>query len=116
LNLVFVPWLAHAGLALSIGLGACLNALALYVGLRRRGIYQPGAGWALFITKQVFALLCMAAPLWFAAQRIDWLALQGTPFLRIGLLASVLAVSVLIYLLVLGLLGFRPKHFRRAPV
>jgi putative peptidoglycan lipid II flippase len=116
LNLVFVPWLAHAGLALSIGLGACLNALALYVGLRRRGIYQPGAGWALFITKQVFALLCMAAPLWFAAQRIDWLALQGTPFLRIGLLASVLAVSVLIYLLVLALLGFRPKHFRRAPV
>jgi putative peptidoglycan lipid II flippase len=116
LNLVFVPWLAHAGLALSIGLGACLNALALYVGLRRRGIYQPGAGWVLFITKQVFALLCMAAPLWFAAQRIDWLALQGTPLLRIGLLASVLAASVLIYLLVLGLLGFRPKHFRRAPV
>ena len=116
LNLVFVPWLAHAGLALSIGLGACLNALALYVGLRRRGIYQPGAGWALFITKQIFALLCMAAPLWFAAQRIDWLALQGTPFLRIGLLAGVLTASVLIYLLVLGLLGFRPKHFRRAPV
>jgi putative peptidoglycan lipid II flippase len=116
LNLVFVPWLAHAGLALSIGLGACLNALALYVGLRRRGIYQPGAGWVLFITKQVFALLCMAAPLWFAAQRIDWLALQDTPLLRIGLLASVFAASVLIYLLVLGLLGFRPKHFRRAPV
>ena len=116
LNLVFVPWLAHAGLALSIGLGACLNALALYVGLRRRGIYQPGAGWALFIAKQIFALLCMAAPLWFAAQRIDWLALQGTPFLRIGLLAGVLAASVLIYLLVLALLGFRPKHFRRAPV
>ena len=116
LNLVFVPWLAHAGLALSIGLGACLNALALYVGLRRRGIYQPSAGWPLFITKQVFSLICMAAPLWFAAQRIDWLALQGTPFLRIGLLAGVLGVSVLIYLLVLALLGIRPSHFRRTPV
>jgi putative peptidoglycan lipid II flippase len=116
LNLVFVPWLAHAGLALSIGVGACLNALALYVGLRRRGIYQPGAGWTLFITKQIFALLCMATPLWFAAQRIDWLSLQGTPFLRIGMLAGVLGVSVLIYLLVLALCGIRPSHFRRAPI
>jgi len=116
LNLVFVPWLAHAGLALSIGVGACLNALALYVGLRRRGIYQPGAGWTLFITKQVFALLCMATPLWFAAQRIDWLSLQGTPFLRIGMLAGVLGVSVLIYLFVLALCGIRPSHFRRAPI
>ncbi len=116
LNLVFVPWLAHAGLALSIGVGACLNALALYVGLRQRGIYQPGAGWTLFITKQIFALLCMATPLWFAAQRIDWLSLQGTPFLRIGMLAGVLGVSVLIYLLVLALCGIRPSHFRRAPI
>lgn len=114
-NLVLVPWLAHAGLALAIGLGACLNALALYVGLRRRGIYQPGAGWIAFFTKQFFALLCMAAPLWFAAQRIDWLALQATPVLRIGLLAAVLGVSALVYLLVLALLGIRPSHFRRAP-
>jgi len=114
-NLVLVPWLAHAGLALAIGLGACLNALALYVGLRRRGIYQPAAGWGAFLAKQFFALACMAAPLWFAAQRIDWLALQSTPFVRIGLLAAVLGGSVLVYLLVLAILGIRPSHFRRAP-
>lgn len=115
-NLVLVPWLAHAGLALAIGLGGCLNALALYVGLRRRGIYQPGTGWITFFTKQFFALLCMAAPLWFAARHIDWLALQTTPALRIGMLAAVLGVSVLVYLLVLAILGIRPSHFRRAPV
>jgi putative peptidoglycan lipid II flippase len=114
-NLVLVPWLAHAGLALAIGLGACLNALALFVGLRRRGIYQPGTGWLAFFTKQIFALLCMAVPLWFAAQRIDWLALQSTPVIRIGLLAAVLGVSALVYLLALALLGIRPSHFRRAP-
>jgi putative peptidoglycan lipid II flippase len=114
-NLVLVPWLAHAGLALAIGLGACLNALALYVGLRRRGIYQPGIGWLAFFTKQVFALLSMAVPLWFAAQHVDWLALQATPVLRIGLLAAVLGVSALVYVLVLALLGIRPSQFRRAP-
>src|SRR3569623_1769094 len=37
MNLLFVPWIAHAGLALSIGLGACLNAAFLYRGLRSRG-------------------------------------------------------------------------------
>lgn len=45
LNAILVPWLAHAGLALAIGLGACINALALLTGLRRRGVYRPGAGW-----------------------------------------------------------------------
>jgi putative peptidoglycan lipid II flippase len=54
-------------------------------------------------------------PLWLASQRIDWLALQGTPFLRIALLAAVLGVSVLVYLLALALVGIRPRHFRRAP-
>jgi putative peptidoglycan lipid II flippase len=37
LNVVLVPRMAHAGLALSIGLGALVNALWLLVGLLRRG-------------------------------------------------------------------------------
>ncbi|MEY3638532.1 MAG: putative peptidoglycan biosynthesis protein MurJ, partial [Pseudomonadota bacterium] len=41
LNLVLVPYLAHAGLALSIGLGALLNAAWLYVGLLKKGRYKP---------------------------------------------------------------------------
>lgn len=48
MNLVFVPYIAVAGLALSIGLGACLNASFLYWGLRKRGIYQPKPGWPTF--------------------------------------------------------------------
>ena len=45
MNLVFVPMFQHAGLALSIGLGACVNALLLLVGLVRRGVYRPKPGW-----------------------------------------------------------------------
>eukprot|EP01031_Cornospumella_fuschlensis_P015525 gene15525-18979_t len=37
LNLLFVPQLGHAGLALSIGCGALVNALWLLIGLHRRG-------------------------------------------------------------------------------
>jgi putative peptidoglycan lipid II flippase len=36
LNAVFVPFLNHAGLALSIGLGSLVNATWLLIGLRRR--------------------------------------------------------------------------------
>ena len=43
MNVVFVPWLGHAGLALSIGLGALVNAGWLLIGLRRSGVYTPRA-------------------------------------------------------------------------
>jgi putative peptidoglycan lipid II flippase len=115
LNLFLVPWLAHAGLALAIGLGACLNAAALYFGLRRKKIYQPAPGWGFFFLRQTCALLVMAIPLWFAATRIDWVAFQATPWLRILYLFGTLAVAGICYLLTLWTLGMRLKHFRRAP-
>jgi putative peptidoglycan lipid II flippase len=56
MNLVFVPWLKVAGLALSIGIAACLNAALLYIGLRRGKIYQPCKGWGGFYFKLMGAL------------------------------------------------------------
>src|SRR5699024_2145140 len=38
MNALFVPWLKHAGLALSIALGACINAGTLFYILRKRQI------------------------------------------------------------------------------
>jgi len=113
LNLVFVPWLHHAGLALSIGLGACVNALALLVGLRRRGVYRPAAGWAGFLARVALALVAMGAALWLAEQRIDWLGLQGQAWLRAVLLLATVAGAAVVYFAVLFMLGFRPGDFRR---
>jgi putative peptidoglycan lipid II flippase len=115
LNLVLVPWLAHAGLALAIGLGACLNAVALLIGLRRKGIYQPASGWVRFLFQQGLALTAMAAPLWWASRSIDWLGLQGTPFVRIAALGAVFFVAGMVYLGVLAATGLLPRHFRQAP-
>src|SRR5690606_31484150 len=53
LNAALVPWLAHAGLALSIGLGALLNAGLLTKTLRSRGVYHPGAGWHRFLLRAI---------------------------------------------------------------
>jgi putative peptidoglycan lipid II flippase len=112
-NLVFVPVLDHAGLALSIGLGAGVNALALLVLLRRRGIYQPGHGWPGFLLRLAPALLTVCALLWLANQHLNWIALGATPLLRAAWLAFVLSGCVLVYFSTLFLCGFRPKDFTR---
>ena len=113
MNLLFVPSLGLAGLALSIGLGACLNALFLYLGLRRRGIYAPQPGWGWFMLKLMGALFLMGgAALWMAGQ-FDWVALQVHPAQRIGALLLVLIGCGAIYFGALICMGFRPTEFKR---
>jgi len=46
LNIALVPIFKHRGLALSIGIGALINAGALLVGLIRRGSYRPSRAGA----------------------------------------------------------------------
>lgn len=114
MNLLFVPWIAHAGLALSVGLGACLNAAFLYWGLRQRQIYHPHAGWKAFFIKLAGAVTLMAGvALWSAAQ-VDWLALQAHPLLRIGALALVMIACGIAYFTALLAMGFRFQDFKRS--
>ncbi len=115
MNLALVPLLQHAGLALAIGLGACLNAAALLWGLLRRGTYRPGAGWLAFSLRALPALAALAAWLLWSGQRIDWIALQATPMLRVATLGGVVAGGGLAYFGVLLALGMRPAHLRRRP-
>jgi putative peptidoglycan lipid II flippase len=110
-NLVLVPWLAHAGLALSVSLGACANALALYIGLRRRGAYVPQPGWPRFLLRLLLALAALAAALWFAQRGVDWTALQSAPWQRAGLLAVLVGGAATLYFAALFALGFRPRDF-----
>ena len=113
MNLLFVPWIAHAGLALAIGLGACLNALFLYRGLRRRGIYTPKDGWGLFFARLTCALFLLAGvALWSAAQ-FDWMGMKAHPMLRIGALFLVMGVCGATYFGALLAMGFRFRDFRR---
>ena len=112
LNLALIGWLRHAGLALAIGLAACLNAFLLYRGLRRHGIYQPQPGWAVFCGKLVLALLVMGVTLWFCAgNNADWLHWKLTErLLRLGLLVTLGASA---YFATLWLSGFRLADFKR---
>jgi putative peptidoglycan lipid II flippase len=112
-NVVFVPWMGHAGLALSIGLAALVNAGWLLTGLRCRGSYQPQPGWAGFAARVALGCAVMGAALAWAAWHWDWIALRATPGLRAALLACVLAAAALLYFGTLLACGLPLRQFAR---
>ena len=92
MNLLLVPWLGHAGLALSIGLGALVNAGWLLVGLRRaRRSTSRAPGWGGFVLRVLLACAALGALLAWAGQAIDWIGLQAHWGQRAGWMAAVLA-------------------------
>ena len=110
MNLVLIWPLKHAGLALAIGLGACLNAALLYRGLRRRGIYLPQPGWPVFLFKVLIAIYVMAAVLWLTmGTPAEWLASGALQ--RALQLAWVVTSGAASYFAALWLLGFRVRDF-----
>jgi putative peptidoglycan lipid II flippase len=112
MNLAFIWQLKHAGLALSIGLGACINAGLLFYHLRKHGIYQPQPGWLKFFLQVAGALAAMAAVLWFAmgAEEV-WL--KGGIVSRVGHLSWTVAAGAVAYFVALTVLGVRLRDFIR---
>ena len=113
MNLIFVPHLAHAGLALSIGLAALVNAAWLLIGLRRLGAYRPLPGWFGFALRVVLACTVMGAALAWAAQVVPWIALADHKLKQVGLLAACLVAAVVLYFGCLQLAGIRWRSFLR---
>jgi putative peptidoglycan lipid II flippase len=112
MNLAFIVPLKHAGLALAIGLGACLNAGLLYRNLRRHGIYAPQPGWAAFAGRVAFAVAAMAAVLCFAMGPGEWW-LQAPWQHKAAGLCGLVALGACAYTLILLALGFHWRDFAR---
>jgi putative peptidoglycan lipid II flippase len=112
MNLAFIGPFKHAGLALAIGLGACLNAGLLLYLLRKQAIYQAQPGWIGYIVKVVVAVALMSAALGFAMGEAQWWLAQsfGGRAVRLSLLV---AGGVFVYFFSLWLMGFRPRQFYR---
>ncbi|KGS13638.1 membrane protein, partial [Pseudomonas coronafaciens] len=115
LNLAFIVPLQHAGLALAISVGACINAGLLFWQLRKQDLFQPQPGWTKFLFKLVVAVAVMSAvllglmhwmPAWDEGQMLE-------RFLRLG---ALVAAGVVTYFAMLLLLGFRLKDFARKAV
>jgi putative peptidoglycan lipid II flippase len=109
---VFMLHLQHAGLALAIGLGACLNASMLYFYLRKSNIYQPQSGWISFLVKLSIALSVMGVTLYFAmGDTTAWLAFALIK--RLIYITGLVILGAVSYFSTLMLLGFRPRDYLR---
>ncbi|MBS3916637.1 MAG: murein biosynthesis integral membrane protein MurJ [Sulfuritalea sp.] len=112
MNAAFIVPLQHAGLALSIGLAACLNAGLLWRGLHRRGDYVPRPGWGVFGLKLAVALAVMGAALWFGmGQQENWIG--APPLARMLRLSALVTGGSAAYFGTLWLLGFRLRDFMK---
>ena len=107
LNVVLVPRMAHAGLALSIGLGALVNAGWLLLGLLRRGSFRPAPGWGLFAAQVLAASLLLGAMLSWFSTHFSWISMGDAGGARAALLAACMAAAALVYFGILRLAGLR---------
>ncbi|MEY2594285.1 MAG: rane protein [Pseudomonadota bacterium] len=114
LNAALVPFLGVAGLALSIGLAAMVNAGWLLWGLHQCGAWRPSPGWGVYLLKVGVACALLGSVLVLGAGSLDWLALQAQPALRIAWLALVLLAAGGVYLAALAALGIRRSAFSRS--
>jgi putative peptidoglycan lipid II flippase len=111
-NALFVPFFQHAGLALSIGLGACVNAGLLYFFMRRQNIFTPQPEWLAFLLKIAVALYLMGGVLFLmAGPETAWLT--STTLAKCWRLALVISAGAITYFASLWVMGFRLNQFSK---
>jgi putative peptidoglycan lipid II flippase len=112
MNAMFVPWLRHAGLALSISLGACFNAAWLWFLMRRSGEFRPEPGWPVFLFKLAVALYLMGGVLWYGmGSEASWFEITTT--VRVVKLAVLIVGAAAVYFASLWVMGLRFSDFNR---
>ena len=110
MNLIFIGYFKHAGLALSIGLGACINAGLLFYFLKKDGNFKLDVGWLSFLVRVIVAIIVMALFLFYARGTMDeWVAFYlGSKAIRLLFLVT---VGSILYFTALLLLGINLKEF-----
>ena len=117
LNLIFF-WIwkhwqltgAHAALALATSLAAYLNAILLFIILRRSAGIIFQAGWLKYFVQIFLASLIMTIVLYYLLPSFsNWLNWQSTQ--RIGMLLAYIFLGTVLYIGALILLGIRRQNF-----
>ena len=102
---------AHTGLALATAIAAYLNAGLLFFTLKRTQVLSRLTDWLKLFVKVLLSSLIMFAVLWYLVPELPvWTQWQA--WLRISSLLGYIASGAGIYVLLLLLMGLRPRHFR----
>lgn len=113
LNIILVIPFDHVGLALATSLSSYYNAIMLYRGLVRSGVYQPMAGWLAFVLKLLVACGLLGVLIVGVAMLAgDWLSLST--LYRMGWMALIVTGGVAVYFAALLIMGLRVKHLKGA--
>ena len=112
-NFIFVPYFAHAGLALAIGLGAMVNAAWLLIGLVRSDTYKPLPGWGRFVLQVLAASALLAVFLMWGNSTVPWLALKADKLQRAGLLIVFVSGAIAIYFAAVSAAGLNVRQLLR---
>lgn len=115
-NVLNVPLFSHAGLALSVGLGACFNAGTLLMVLRRRGFYHPEGGWKKLFLSVLVASLVLCLFLIVAQWNFEWTELTCRWIYKVGLLLAIVLGAVIFYLATLFAFGYRLSDLKASEV
>lgn len=110
MNLTFIDSLKHAGLSLSIGLAACLNAALLYWQLRYQNIFSLQPGWLVFLGKLGVSAIIMVGVLISILLLVPRWDHGNMPERLVRLSITVIAGIVTYFAILIGL-GFRSHHF-----
>jgi putative peptidoglycan lipid II flippase len=98
-------------LATTTCISSAVNAVLLWRGLRRSGVYQPSRLWRGLLLRVAVACMAMAALLWWMAASLDaWLAYHQLE--RLGRCLGAIALAALLYFLVLYALGVRRRDLQ----
>lgn len=105
----------HAGLALATAVSSFLNAFLLFRILKQQRIYRALPGWGVWLTRILAACTMMGLALHFGVEDIgSWLGWNW--FERVWHLALWVIIGIVVYIVVLLLLGLRPRHCRTVPL
>jgi len=110
MNLIFIGIFQHAGLALAIGLGACINAGLLFFFLQKSNLFKLDPNIFKFITKVLVSASVMSAVLfYFKGSTEDWLNYSAAS--RVGNLLFLIFVGMVVYFLSLKCCGIKLTKF-----
>lgn len=114
MNIIFIWFLNwdHAGIALSVGLGACLNAASLLIVLNRRGWYAPLPGWRTFTLRMLASLTAMILILTITTPDPTFWR-ESSALIKISSLTGYVLLGAGTYFLTAHATGARPAHFRQ---
>jgi len=103
--------IGHLGLAAATSVSAFINAILLFIYLRKNQIYQPSGQWLIFYARLFAAVVAMLLVLIFLATQFNVLQAeswqQGGWWQRVSSILSLCMAGLITYVAILFVTGFR---------